>query len=69
MKRAIVAFDQDEVGDWRAILVCGHRQHVRHNPPLANRPWVLTRAGRQRFLGYTLDCKRCNEQGAAPDAP
>lgn len=61
LKQAIVGFEQDEVGDWRAILACGHRQHVRHNPPLVSRPWVLTAAGRRRFLGYELDCLLCDE--------
>jgi hypothetical protein len=62
MKREIVAFDQDEMGDWRAILACGHAQHVRHNPPLSSRPWVLTEDGRKRFLGHLLDCKICDEE-------
>lgn len=62
MKQEIVAFEKDEVGDWRAILACGHKQHVRHNPPLANRPWVLTEAGRQRFIGFVLNCKLCDEE-------
>ena len=61
MERTIIGFDQDELGDWRAILVCGHRQHVRHNPPLVNRPWVLTTEGRNRFLGVALACKACDE--------
>ena len=61
MERTIIGFDQDELGDWRAILACGHRQHVRHNPPLVNRPWVLTEEGRARFLGVALNCKACNE--------
>jgi hypothetical protein len=65
MKQPIVAFEQDEVGDWRAVLACGHKQHVRHNPPLVSRPWVLTEAGRQRFLGYLLECKQCDTAGAA----
>jgi hypothetical protein len=69
MKQKIVSFDQDEVGDWRAILVCGHRQHVRHNPPLVNRLWVQTEAGRSRFLGYELDCKLCDEEGAVDQVP
>ncbi|MDT8306183.1 MAG: DUF3565 domain-containing protein [Anaerolineae bacterium] len=62
MKQPITGFHQDEVGDWVAELACGHGQHVRHNPPLANRSWVLTRAGRQQFLGYELYCKLCDEQ-------
>lgn len=61
MERTIIGFDQDELGDWRAILDCGHRQHVRHNPPLVNRPWVLTEEGRGRFLGVALACKACDE--------
>lgn len=57
--RAIVGFHQDEVGDWVADLACGHQQHVRHKPPLRNRPWVLTRAGREQFLGKSLACRAC----------
>ena len=69
MERAIVGFEQDELGDWRAILACGHRQHVRHNPPLVERPWVLTETGRARFLGVVLDCKACDEGEPVNDAP
>ena len=61
MERTIIGFDQDELGDWRAILDCGHSQHVRHNPPLVERPWVLTAEGRSRFLGVALACKACDE--------
>lgn len=60
MKQPIVGFHQDEIGDWVADLACGHAQHVRHKPPLAHRPWVLTPAGRQQFLGYELECKLCD---------
>lgn len=69
MKQPITGFHQDEVGDWVAELACGHGQHVRHNPPLANRPWVLTRAGRQQFLGYELDCKLCDEAAETAGHP
>ena len=68
MQRAIVGFEQDELGDWRAILACGHRQHVRHNPPLSERPWVLTEEGRRRFLGVALECKACDEGEPVGDA-
>ena len=60
-KRAIVGFLQDEEGHWVAQLACGHRQHVRHNPPLVSRPWVLTEVGRRSFLGQELVCKLCAE--------
>ncbi|MDX1416391.1 MAG: DUF3565 domain-containing protein [Candidatus Promineifilaceae bacterium] len=63
MRRKIIDFRQDELGDWLAVLeICGHTQHVRHNPPFVERPWVLTAEGRERFLGYELNCKKCEEQ-------
>ncbi|WP_420644371.1 DUF3565 domain-containing protein [Candidatus Leptofilum sp.] len=61
MQQTIIGFQKDEVGDWTAVLKCGHRQHVRHNPPLTNRPWVLTESGRQKYIGFTLNCKLCDE--------
>ncbi len=66
MKQRIVGFHQDHVGDWVAELACGHGQHVRHNPPLSFRPWVLTAEGRARFLGYQLDCRLCDEAEPRP---
>lgn len=61
MKRRIQGFHRDEQGDWVADLDCGHGQHVRHNPPWSQRPWVLTGDGRTGRLGMELDCKRCDE--------
>jgi hypothetical protein len=34
----IVGYFQDNENHWVAKLACGHKQHVRHNPPLASRP-------------------------------
>jgi hypothetical protein len=65
----MVGFVQDEVGDWVALLECGHRQHVRHRPPWQEREWVLTAAGRLARLGSPLECADCdrpNEQGGDP---
>ena len=62
MERHIVDFGVDEVGDPVAILSCGHPQHVRHNPPFENRPWVLTENGRKSRLGQILNCLRCEEE-------
>ena len=59
MRRRIVGFHQDEVGDWVAELECGHSQHVRHDPPFVSRPWVVTEEGRAERLGTTLDCPPC----------
>ena len=44
-----------------ADLECGHTRHVRHDPPWVTREWVLTEAGRQRFLGERLECRKCSE--------
>jgi hypothetical protein len=62
MKRRIIGFHQDEMLDWVADLDCGHRQHVRHNPPWMNRPWVVTIEGREKFTGSTLNCRVCDEK-------
>ncbi|MGH7206543.1 MAG: DUF3565 domain-containing protein [Nitrospiraceae bacterium] len=62
MNQRIIGFHQDEHGDWVADLACGHGQHVRHQPPLTNRPWVLTEESRMRHLGQTLNCKKCEGQ-------
>lgn len=66
MKREIVGFNQDDEMHWRAKLTCGHYQHVRHEPPLRVREWVLTEQGRNSRLGQELDCRKC-DQGAPPD--
>jgi len=42
-------------------LACGHGQHVRHQPPFINRPWVVGAAGREEHLGTYLNCKKCEE--------
>lgn len=67
MLQAIVGYHKDELNDWVARLACGHNQHVRHNPPWTNRPWVETVAGRDSMLGFQLNCKKCDE-GAPEDA-
>jgi tellurite resistance-related uncharacterized protein len=59
MERLITSFGLDSLGDYYAKLDCGHRQHVRHNPPLSNREWVLTENGRQGKIGHPLNCILC----------
>ncbi|ARO86514.1 DUF3565 domain-containing protein [Nitrosospira lacus] len=66
MERAITGFEVDSEGDPIAILSCGHPQHVRHNPPFINRPWVTDEQGRNSMLGKTLNCVRC-EKFELPD--
>jgi hypothetical protein len=65
----MVGFEQDEVGDWVALLECGHRQHVRHRPPWQEREWVQTAAGRLTKVGAPLECPACDtlaEEGGDP---
>jgi tellurite resistance-related uncharacterized protein len=59
MLRQIAGFHLDEEGVWVAELVCGHGQHVRHQPPWQTRPWVTEEQGRQDKLGTELDCHYC----------
>lgn len=61
--RRIIGFHQDEEQHWVANLECGHTQHVRHDPPWQNRPWVITESGRAGFLGTTLECVKCVQEG------
>lgn len=63
MMQPMIGFEQDEHGDWVAVLGCGHRQHVRHNPPWVHRPWVVSTEGRAAIRGYPLTCKRCEQEG------
>ncbi|WP_295718171.1 DUF3565 domain-containing protein [uncultured Halovibrio sp.] len=66
MRQPITGYHRDEEGHWVAQLACGHNQHVRHDPPFINRPWVVTPEGRDSMLGTALACKKCDE-GAPPD--
>mmetsp|Transcript_20269 Transcript_20269/g.29397 ORF Transcript_20269/g.29397 Transcript_20269/m.29397 type:complete len:137 (+) Transcript_20269:69-479(+) len=68
IKQPIVGYHKDEENHWVAELECGHFQHVRHNPPMTERPWVLTEEGRRSFLGYKLVCKKCFQK-APKDKP
>ncbi|MEO0374668.1 MAG: DUF3565 domain-containing protein [Cyanobacteria bacterium P01_A01_bin.17] len=67
MKQSIIGYHQDTENHWVAELACGHFQHVRHDPPIVERLWVLTKAGRASMLGYQLQCKKC-EIGAPKDS-
>ncbi len=60
MKRTIVAFHEDDAGDWVAELSCLHRQHIRHQPPFRVAPWILDDAERAARAGSTLDCPLCD---------
>ncbi|HEV2368364.1 MAG TPA: DUF3565 domain-containing protein [Acidimicrobiales bacterium] len=59
-------FHSDDVGDWVAELSCGHNQHVRHDPPFRERPWVVTAEGRETKVGSNIDCPLC-DRAELPD--
>lgn len=60
MDRTIVGWHVDADGDWVAELSCLHGQHVRHQPPFRERPWVSSEAGRAARVGTDLDCPLCD---------
>jgi tellurite resistance-related uncharacterized protein len=62
MQRAMRAFHLDAEGHWVAELSCGHRQHVRHQPPFTQRPWVVTEEGRAGRIGQCLECAACDRR-------
>lgn len=60
MIRTIAGFHQDQDDDWVAELSCFHNQHVRHQPPFQQRPWVATEEGRAERIGAELECPLCD---------
>lgn len=66
MMRQITGFHLDAEQHWVAQLVCGHNQHIRHNPPWTSRPWTQSAEGRRQRLGQLLNCVKC-DSGAAQD--
>ncbi len=64
-RTTIAGFQQDDAGDWVAQLACGHRQHVRHNPPWQMRPWVTNGAERAARVGAPIDCPLCDGEGSS----
>lgn len=60
MRRTIAGFHQDDEGWWVAELSCLHRQHVRHQPPWQERPWVVADEERSARLGTELECAACD---------
>ena len=59
VRRTIVGFHQDALGDWVAELSCLHTQHQRHRPPFQLRPWVQSIEARSARLGTAIDCPLC----------
>jgi hypothetical protein len=66
LKSEITGYHRDGEDHWVAELRCGHDQHVRHEPPWMERPWVVTAEGRSAKLGTQLECVKC-DAGAPRD--
>ena len=64
MQRCITGFHRDADEHWVAELECGHSQHVRHDPPWVERPWVLNENTRRARIGTPLECVACDETEA-----
>jgi tellurite methyltransferase len=64
----VVGFQLDDDDAWVAELDCGHRQHVRHQPPWQRRAWVQTKQGRDDMLGTLLSCPACRMPNLPADA-
>ncbi|MCO6430448.1 MAG: DUF3565 domain-containing protein [Deltaproteobacteria bacterium] len=60
MIRRIIKFELDEENEWRVLLSCGHRQHVRHKPPFFIREWAASEEGRRSKINTPLDCPLCD---------
>ena len=62
MLKAITGYHKDDENHWVAELQCGHCQHVRHQPPFINRPWVENKKTRTEMLGQQLNCIKCDDE-------
>jgi len=62
MLRNIVSFDTDEDGEWQVRLDCGHRRHLRHDPPRETRPDLADPASREAAIGQKIECGRCRQR-------
>ncbi len=62
MQRAMVSYrrDPEDNDAWVAVLDCWHGRHLRHEPPLRERSWVLDPAERTARLGTLVDCLKCD---------
>lgn len=57
-----MAFEQDEEDEWRVLLDCGHRRHLRHDPPRECRPDLADEESRNSALGGEIECGRCQQR-------
>jgi tellurite resistance-related uncharacterized protein len=62
LQRTILEFEKDEEDDWRVVLDCGHKRHLRHDPPREIRPQLSDPSVRESAIGNTIDCGRCRQR-------
>jgi hypothetical protein len=63
----LLDFRQDDQDHWVALLSCGHTQHLRHQPPWQNRPWVIDQQQRHALLGQPFPCGWCAQDAISKD--
>ena len=66
IRESFRGYHRDDVDDWVAELSCLHHQHVRHQPPFRNRPWVESEQGRRARIGTGLEGPLC-DRAELPD--
>jgi tellurite methyltransferase len=62
----MTGFRRDDDGVWVAELSCLHSQHIRHEPPFREAPWIEDDDERARRVGQPLDCPLC-DRAELPD--
>lgn len=59
MQRTITGFERESASAIVVRMVCGHRRHVRHRPPLEDHAWVLDDASVRGRVSADIECGRC----------
>jgi hypothetical protein len=67
--KQITGYHLDDEGHWVAQLAWGHNQHVRRDPPMVHRQWVLSEDGRDTMLGFELNCLKCVDDAPTDARP
>lgn len=62
MERTILGFEQDDEGEWKLLLDCGHQRHLRHDPPRETRPELFEVASREAAVGGKIPCGLCAQR-------
>lgn len=59
IERKILSIEEETNEEFVASLSCGHKRHLRHDPPRETRPRLLDSQEREAIIGTQIDCGRC----------